>query len=97
MVTLRVRVTRRVVMAKLAELAPAAIVTLTGAVAIVVLLLARLTTAPPVGAGPLRVTVPVDGEPPLTIVGLSVSELSTAGGGVSAAPTFMVALALELL
>ena len=57
-----------------AVLEPAATVTLTGTVATLVRLLERLTLIPPVGAGPLRVTVPVDGEPPCTVVGLSVNE-----------------------
>ena len=51
---------------------PAMTVTLDGTVAADALL-ERLTTAPPLAAGPLRVTVPVDEDPPLTLVGLSVS------------------------
>ena len=59
---------------KLALMAPAATVTLGGTVADV-LLLDREMTAPPLAAGLLRVTVPVDGFPPLTLVGLTVSEV----------------------
>lgn len=38
-----------------------------------VLLLARPTLAPPAGAGPLRLTVPVELLPPVTDVGLRVT------------------------
>ena len=57
-----------------ALLAPAATVTVAGTVAVDVLPLERETTAPPVGAGPLSVTVPGEGAPPVTLVGFSVSE-----------------------
>ncbi|HQQ76690.1 MAG TPA: hypothetical protein PLB01_05000 [Thermoanaerobaculia bacterium] len=50
---------------------PAATVTLEGTVAAAVLELARYTISPPAGAGPLRVTVPVEVVPPTTVVGLS--------------------------
>jgi len=45
---------------KLAVVAPAATVTLVGTRAAVVLLLESETTAPPDGAAPLNVTVPVE-------------------------------------
>ena len=51
---------------------PAMTVTLDGTVAADALL-DRFTTAPPLGAGPLKVTVPVEGDPPLTVVGLRAS------------------------
>jgi len=51
---------------------PAMTVTLDGTVAADALL-ERFTTAPPLGAGPLKVTVPVEEDPPLTLVGLSAS------------------------
>ncbi len=60
---------------KLALVAPALTVTLDGTVATLVLLLESPTTAPPAGAGPLSVTVPVEELPPWTVVGLSVSAL----------------------
>jgi hypothetical protein len=42
----------------------------------VVALLDNLTEVPAEGAGPLRVTVPVVGVPPITVVGLSVRDAS---------------------
>src|SRR6266436_7127590 len=56
-----------------ALVAPAAIVTLGGTLA-APLLLESITGAPPVGAGPLNVTVPVEEFPPVTLVGFSASE-----------------------
>jgi len=67
-------VTALVLTVNVALLAPAATVTLAGTVAVGVLLLERETAAPPVGAGPLSVTVPVEGDPPVTLVGFNVSE-----------------------
>jgi hypothetical protein len=61
-------------------LAPAATVTLAGTVAAAVVSLERETAAPPVGAGPLRVTVPVeDCAPPVTLVGFTVTEERVGG------------------
>lgn len=84
------RVTRPVVTPKLADVAPAGTMMLAGTVTTFALLLIRLITAPPAGAGALNVTVPVEAEPPLTLAGLSVKELSAGndagvavGAGVS--------------
>lgn len=63
---------------------PPATVTESGTVALA-LLEDRLTTAPPLGARPLSVTVPVEVEPPVTVDGVSVSPESTAGLIVSLA------------
>jgi hypothetical protein len=52
---------------------PAGTVTLEGTLA-ALLSLARVICAPPVGAGPLKVTVPVDDAPPATLVGFRVTE-----------------------
>src|SRR2546425_356215 len=63
---------------------PAGTVTLptAGTLATAVLLLKRVTTAPPVGAAALKVTVPVEDAGPTTLVGLSAMvESVTAGGG----------------
>ena len=60
---------------KVAVVAFAATVTLAGTLAAPVLLLDRATTAPPDGAGPVKITVPVDEVPPITVVGFSVKEL----------------------
>jgi hypothetical protein len=73
--------TALVLTVKDALVAPAATVTLEGTLATVVLLLESVTCAPPVGAGPLSVTVPVDEFPPVTLVGLSVNEESMGAGG----------------
>jgi hypothetical protein len=73
--------TALVLTVKLALVAPAATVTLAGTRAAPVLLLESDTTAPPVGAGPLNVTVPVeDCVPPVTLVGFTASEDNVTGG-----------------
>ena len=65
-----------------ALVAPAATVTLEGTAAAAVLLLESVTVAPPAGAAPLNVTVPVEVcRPPITLVGFSVSDETVAGGG----------------
>jgi len=66
-------VTALVLTVNVALLAPAAIVTLAGTLA-APLLLESSTCAPPVSAGPFSVTVPVEADPPVTLVGFSVSE-----------------------
>src|SRR6266403_1747010 len=73
-------VTALVLTVKFALVAPAATVTLAGTVAAEALL-ERETRAPLPGAGPLRVTVPVEGDPPVTLVGLSATEDSVGDPG----------------
>lgn len=76
--------TTLVVTVNVAEVLPAATVTLVGTVATGVLLLDRVTTAPPAGAAPLRVTVPVDGLPPVTLLGFSdTDDADTVTGAVT--------------
>jgi hypothetical protein len=79
-----------VVTVNVALVAVAGIVTDGGTCAAEVLLLVKVTTAPAEGAGPLRMTVPVDGLPPITVLGFSVSEVSVGGFIVSVA--FLVVL-----
>jgi hypothetical protein len=67
-----------VVTVNVALVAPAATVTLAGTVATDVLLLLSVTTAPPVGAALLNVTVPVEELPPVTLVGFRLTD-ETAG------------------
>src|SRR5438093_13201911 len=70
---------------KVALVLPAGTVTLAGTVAAPVLLLDKLTTAPPLGAGALSVTVPVEELPPVTLDGLRLSDESVGGAGVTVA------------
>jgi len=72
--------TALVLTTNVALVAPAAIVTLGGMLA-APLLLESATCAPPVGAAPLSVTVPVEEFPPATLVGFSESEERVGGGG----------------
>jgi phosphohistidine swiveling domain-containing protein len=68
-------VTALLVTVNVALVVPAATVTLAGTVAADELL-ERFTATPPLGADPLRVTVPIEEDPPVTLVGLSVTEES---------------------
>src|SRR6476646_318935 len=73
-----------VLTANVALVAPAATDTVDGTIAALGLLLERLTTAPPLGAGPLSVTVPEEELPPVKLVGFSVREETVGrGGGVT--------------
>ena len=77
--------TALVLTVKVALELPAGIVTLDGTLA-APLLLESNTCAPPAGAAPLSVTVPVgDCAPPLTVEGLNVSEETVGGVTVSEA------------
>src|SRR5215472_10332819 len=66
---------------KVALVAPAGMVTVEGTVARAVLLLASETMAPLCGAGELSITLPVNGDPPTTLLGLSVSDVRVGPGG----------------
>jgi len=84
-VTLVDKRTGRVVTVKVALVDPDGIVTLVGTPAISLLLLESAITAPPAGAGPLSVTVPVEDSRPVTLEGLNVSAERTGGRTVIAA------------
>ena len=84
-------VTVRVVIVNVTDVAPAGTVTLAGTVPSVVELDASVTTAPPVGAARLSVTVPVTLTPPVAAVTLVVRVEIAAAGGV----TVSVAVPLE--
>lgn len=84
-------VTLDVPIGKVAPVAPAGTVTPAGTVAAAVTLLARKTAAPPLGAAEVRVIVPVEEVPPVTLVGLTVTALAAGAGAavgftVSTAP-----------
>ena len=65
-----------VLIVKVALVCPATTVTFAGTVA-AALLLDNATTVPPVGAAAVSVTVPVELAPPITVLGLSVSDEGT--------------------
>src|SRR2546422_5143007 len=67
MVTEAEVVTVLVFTVKVAVVAPAGTITLDGTVATLASLLERDTTASPLGAGPLSITVPVEEFPPVTL------------------------------
>ncbi len=78
-------VTAVVVTVKFAEAAPGLITTLVGTLATDGLLLVNTTTAPPEGAEPSSITMPLDGLLPTTDVGFRVTEDRLAGFTMSAA------------
>jgi hypothetical protein len=93
-VTAVVEATVPVVAVKVAVVAPAATVTEAGTWAAAVFELVSATTAPPAGAGPLKVTVPVEDVPPVTEAGLTPMPVRVAAAG---AWTVSVAVRLTLL
>ena len=70
---------------KVAVVALAAMVTLAGTVAAELLLLVSVTTAPPDGARPFSVTVPIEVVPPRTEVGFKETEVRVAAVTVNVA------------
>jgi hypothetical protein len=89
MIAVDAEVTASAVAVKGAVVAPAETVTLAGTVATAVFELERVTTAPPVGAGPLRVMVPAEVVLPGTTVGLTAIALRP---GLTARVAVFVAL-----
>lgn len=88
MVDVVVVVTAVVVAVKVAVVALPATFTLAGTVAPVVL--CNVTVRPLAGAGPVKVTVPVDGLPPTTEVGFMLTADSAGGLMVSGAEALLV-------
>lgn len=86
-----VAVTEEVATVKFAVVAPAPTVTLAGTDA-AAWLLDSVTVAPPAGAAPLNVTVPVEELLPTTLVGVSDINESVKGGGVPVGVTVRVAV-----
>jgi hypothetical protein len=84
--------TADVVAANVALVAPGATETLPGTTATPVLLLVSVTTAPPVGAPAVSVTVPCDVVPPVTLVGLRVTPCRLAAGGSGVTVSVVVLL-----
>ena len=86
-------VTAVVVTVKAALVAPAGTVTLAGTVTVAAVELPEsVTSAPPVGAALVRVTVPCDAAPPVTLVGLNVKVFRLAGGGTGVTVSVAVRL-----
>jgi hypothetical protein len=79
-------VTELVFTVKEPAVAPALTVTDGGTVATAELALVRATTAPPLGAGALSATVPVEVFPPTRVAGVRVKEDKVAGAATGALP-----------
>ncbi len=75
--------TEDVITAKVALVAPAATVTLAGTLATAVFPLESETSAPPLGAADVNVTVPVEPFPPTTVEGLAATVDSDAAVGAA--------------
>jgi hypothetical protein len=69
-----------VVTEKVAEVVPAGIRTLAGTFASAVFDEVSATVTPPEGAAEVSVTVPVDGDPPITALGFKLNDDSAAAG-----------------
>src|SRR5687767_12003713 len=99
MVTVVDEATELVVMVNVALAAPAGTVTLAGTEA-APLLLESATCAPPAGAGPFSVTVPLAVVPPATLEGLmlrdEINAGTTASGAVLVAPPYEPEMVAEV-
>ena len=80
-----------VVTAKVALELPAATVTLAGTVAVALFRVNEMLI-PPVGAGALSVTVPVEGLPPVTLVGFKDTDDKVRAGVMLSAAVLLVPL-----
>lgn len=78
-----------------ALVAPSPTVTLAGTHARAALLLASVTTAPPDGAAPVKVTVPCEELPPVTVVGLGDKVDSATEGSGGAGPELTLTRRIE--
>lgn len=76
--TVVVEFTEFVIIGNVADVAPAATVTLAGTLAADALLLVSETVAPYVGAGAFSITLPLEEDPPAALVGLTVTDESAA-------------------
>ena len=83
--------TAMVVTVKVAVALPAGTITLAGTVA-AALFLDKATEMPPLGAALLKVTVPVEDVPPVTLVGLTETEESAGAGGVIVSAAVLLTL-----
>ena len=77
---------------KVVLVVPAATVALAGTPATAVLLLDSATTAPPAGAALVKVTLPCDVPPPVTLMGFSARVFRLAGGGTGVTVSVLVRL-----
>ena len=75
-----------------ADVDPAATVTLAGTLAAVVLELERVTTTPPVPAAEVRLTVPVPVWLLMIMLGLTETLLKAAAGGLMVIPNVLLTL-----
>jgi len=92
MVTVVLLAEALVEMANVAVALPAGTRTLGGAVATVLFELESAIVSPPEGAAALSLTVPVAGDPAVTVVGLTVNDESATGGGGAGGLTVSMAV-----
>ena len=81
---------------KVADDAPCGIVTVDGTAATAGLLLVSVTELPPVGAGPVNLTVAVAVSPPFTLAG-DIDREDTVGGVTVSVADFTVPLLLAVM
>lgn len=79
MLTVVFVLTAAVDIGKVTDSVLAEIMTFAGTAALLGLLLLKVTTIPVAGAGPVKVTLPTELVPPLSMAGFKVTEASAAG------------------